>query len=75
MLSPSNRGYDLVTKRNLYERAGVPSYWMLDPDEPSVTVLELGDDSTYTAAATVTGVGVVAVEQPVEVTFRPTDLV
>lgn len=75
VLSPSNRGYDLVTKRNLYERARVPSYWIVDPDEPSVTVLELGDDGHYVEVERVTGTGVVSVTQPCEVGFSPVDLV
>lgn len=74
VLSPSNRGYDLVTKRNLYERAGVPGYWIVDPDEPSVTVLQLIDGG-YAESVTVTGSGVVAVDEPFTVTFRPVDLV
>lgn len=75
VLSPSNRGYDLVTKRNLYESAGVPSYWVVDPDEPSVTVLELGDDGHYVEVERVTGTGVVSVTRPHELTFTPAELV
>ena len=33
ILSPSNRVYDLNVKFARYERAGVPSYWVVDPDE------------------------------------------
>jgi Uma2 family endonuclease len=31
VLSPSNRGLDLMTKRNDYERYGVGEYWIVDP--------------------------------------------
>ncbi|MBO0891505.1 MAG: Uma2 family endonuclease [Acidothermales bacterium] len=75
VLSPSNRGHDLVTERNLYERAKVPSYWIVDPDEPSVTVLELGDDGSYVEVERVTGSGVVSVTKPHEMTFTPAELV
>lgn len=75
VLSPSNRGYDLVTKRNLYERARVPSYWIVDPDEPSVTVLELDDDGRYDEVERVTGGGIVSVVRPCELTFTPAELV
>lgn len=75
VLSPSNRGYDLVTKRNLYERAKVPSYWIVDPDEPAVTVLELGDDGHYVEVERVTGTGIVSVTRPHELTFTPAELV
>jgi Uma2 family endonuclease len=41
ILSPSNRSADLVTKRHVYEQAGVASYWIFEPDEAVLTVLEL----------------------------------
>lgn len=75
VLSPFNRGYDLVTKRNLYERALVPAYWIVEPDEPSVTVLELDGDGHYAEVARVAGSGIVSVAQPCEVRFSPVDLV
>lgn len=31
ILSESTRKYDLVTKRKLYERFGVPEFWVVDP--------------------------------------------
>jgi Uma2 family endonuclease len=31
----------MVTKLNLYEKAGVNEYWMIDPDEKIISVLEL----------------------------------
>jgi Uma2 family endonuclease len=41
ILSPSNRRYDQVRKRELYERFGVPEYWIVDCDERTVKVLRL----------------------------------
>jgi Uma2 family endonuclease len=41
VLSPSNRATDLVTKRRLYEKAGVESYWIFEPVEAVLTVLDL----------------------------------
>lgn len=52
--SPSTRLYDLGTKRLVYEAAGVPAYWLLDPDAPSLTVLHL-DEGRYVEHAVVTG--------------------
>jgi Uma2 family endonuclease len=36
----SNRSHDMVTKLNLYEKAGVNEYWMIDPEEQIITTLE-----------------------------------
>ena len=56
----SNRRSDLVRKRELYEAAGIPEYWILDGDADTITPLALGDDGAYrersalTAADTLT---------------------
>jgi len=54
VLSPSTRATDLTLKRHVFEQAGVVSYWLLDPDAPSLTVLELVDGA-YREVAVVTG--------------------
>ena len=52
--SPSTARIDRTLKRDVYERAGVPAYWLVDPVAPRVTVLELRD-GTYEEVATVGG--------------------
>jgi len=47
ILSPSNRGHDLELKRQLYEQSGVPEYWIVDPDDQSVTRYRLQADKTF----------------------------
>ena len=44
ILSPSTRRHDRFTKFNLYQRAGVREYWIVDPDSKDVQsfVLEEG---------------------------------
>jgi Uma2 family endonuclease len=44
--SPSTALIDLNRKKAAYERFGVPSYWILNPDppRPELTVFELRDD-------------------------------
>ena len=54
VLSPSTRATDLTLKRHVLEQAGVASYWLLDPDAPSLTVLELVD-GVYVEVAVATG--------------------
>ena len=41
ILSPGTARRDLGTKRALYEEAGVPEYWIVDPETASVEVLAL----------------------------------
>ena len=38
ILSPSNPRHDTVLKLELYRRAGVGEYWIVDPEERQVTV-------------------------------------
>ena len=47
VLSPSNRGHDLLTKRALYARAGVREYWIVDPASQTVEVLTLDRDAFH----------------------------
>lgn len=73
VLSPSNRTTDLVTKRVDYAAAGIPSYWLVDPEVPSVTVLEL-EGNAYAEAAVVRGDEPYAVTEPFAVTVVPSAL-
>jgi Uma2 family endonuclease len=40
LVSPSNRRRDTVEKVRLYHRAGVVHYWLVDPEEQSLIVLQ-----------------------------------
>jgi Uma2 family endonuclease len=75
-ISPSSRRIDRLTKLSVYEDAGVPSYWLVDPDlkEPSVTALELVN-GRYREVAKVSGAQSWTAECPFPVTIRPDDLV
>ncbi|BCB86035.1 hypothetical protein Psuf_033480 [Phytohabitans suffuscus] len=53
VLSPSNARQDLVLKRDEYAIAGIPLYWILDPNKRTLTVLELAADGRYREAAVV----------------------
>ena len=48
ILSPSTMRHDRFTKFNLYQRAGVREYWIVNPAEKSVQVFLL-EDGHYTA--------------------------
>jgi Uma2 family endonuclease len=47
ILSPSNRGHDLLTKRALYARAGAREYWIVDPVQRTIEVLTLDRDAFH----------------------------
>jgi Uma2 family endonuclease len=74
VFSPSTRGRDRVVKRRAYERAGVPSYWLVDPEIPSLTALELTDGS-YVEVAHVEGEQAWTSRQPFPITVVPAALV
>lgn len=74
VLSPSTRRVDLLLKRSRYEAAGVPSYWVVDPEGPSLTVLELVD-SRYVETARAVGDAAVELQRPCPLTVVPRALV
>jgi Uma2 family endonuclease len=69
VLSSSTRRRDLLGKKSLYAEAGVPSYWIVEPEEPSLTVLTLRDGD-YIETAQVRGSEELAVADPFPCTLR-----
>jgi len=74
VLSPFNRDHDLVAKRDVYQAAGVPSYWIIDPDEPGITVLEL-QQGKYVDIAHAVGAEEIHITKPYEIALVPNELV
>jgi len=54
ILSPSSGQRDLTEKMNLYEQAGVPEYWIVDPTHRTIMVFRLGENGSYGRPATYT---------------------
>ena len=73
VLSPSTRRFDLVLKRSRYEAAGCPSYWVVDPDEPSIVAWELRDGS-YVEVGRASGEESLALTAPFRVEVVPVRL-
>ncbi len=49
IVSEENRPHDIKKKRVEYARAGIPEYWIVDPEEETITVLTLKPrGKTYT---------------------------
>jgi Uma2 family endonuclease len=74
VLSPSTRRKDQLLKRSKYEDSGIKSYWMVDPTESSIEVLELVEGS-YRTVARVTGEDEVSIAVPFPVRIQPAALI
>lgn len=74
-LSRSTRRFDLTLKRQIYAEMGIPSYWLVDINEPSVLVLELGPDGGYDERSRVVDADTCQLERPFPVTFAAAQLV
>jgi Uma2 family endonuclease len=44
VVSPSKPDHDLVTKRQEYAQAGIPEYWVVNPETETIIVLRLEHD-------------------------------
>lgn len=73
VLSRSSRSTDRSLKRFIYEETGVAHYWIVDPEAPSVTLLELREGA-YVETATVRGSDVLHVTSPVALDLVARDL-
>jgi Uma2 family endonuclease len=73
ILSPSSRIVDLVLKRELYEQAGVASYWVVDPAVPSITAWVL-TGGRFGEPRMVTGDSALVADLPFSVTVVPSAL-
>ena len=71
--SPSTALIDLNRKKAVYEKFGVPSYWIVNPDQPQpgLTVFELRDGRYSLAVETP---GSFTVDRPFTATIAPADL-
>lgn len=74
VLSPSTRRFDLMLKHSRLEAAGCASYWVVDPNVPSLIAWELRDGA-YVEVANVTGDEVFHGRLPYPVDVAPTELV
>ena len=71
--SPSTALIDLNRKKAAYQKFGVPSYWIVDPEpaRPELTVFELGDNGHVLEA---TSTQPITVSHPFPVTIAPAAL-
>ena len=74
VLSPSSRRKDAIYKRSKYEDEGVASYWIVDPEAPSILALDLVD-GRYEIVGEALGDQAVTLENPFPVTIVPSGLI
>jgi Uma2 family endonuclease len=77
VLSPYSLLRDLNLKKAAYERFGIPSYWVVDPDvdRPVLHAFELNDEGAYTEVARVAGAEMFRASKPFSVEIVPDRLV
>jgi Uma2 family endonuclease len=74
VLSPSTRRIDLLLKRDRLQFAGCRSYWVVDPDEPSILAWDLVD-GVYVEVGRAAGAEHLHLTRPVDVVVKPGELV
>ena len=73
VLSPSTRSIDVHLKRARYEAAGCASYWVVDPDLPSIRTWTL-IEGRYVDAGAASGAEPLEVVAPLPLTLVPDEL-
>lgn len=74
VLSRSTAFGDLNDRKEKYERFGVPSYWVVDPLEPSLIAFELDEGGRYRIIAKVVGDERFEPTRPFPVSFSVNEL-
>jgi Uma2 family endonuclease len=70
----SDRSRDTVLKHHKYAAAGLPRYWVIDPDGPTITVYRLEEGDYVVAGHHLSGVAVNLDVGPVDLAIDPADL-
>jgi Uma2 family endonuclease len=75
VVSPSSKTHDRVTKRDVYARLGIPSYWLVDSKRPgAILALTLDPSGVYVPAAEAVGDEELEVNQPFPMRITPAAL-
>lgn len=74
MLSPSTRSIDQVLKYARYAEAGVDHYWIVDPDEASLTAYRRRTNNLYEQIAHVVGDDAYRATEPFPILITPSEL-
>ncbi len=74
VLSPSTRRIDLLLTRDRLQSAGCRSYWVVDPDEPSILAWDLVD-GVYEEIGRAAGAEHLHLTRSADVVVKPSELV
>jgi len=72
--SPSTWRVDRFLKHARYAAGGIASYWIVDPEAPSITAWRLAEDGSYEEVAHAVGDEPFHANDPVSVTIVPSGL-
>jgi Uma2 family endonuclease len=71
----TDRGADLLRKHRKYAEAGLPRYWVIDPDPIEIVTFVLDDHGSYRETGRHLGDAETTIDAgPITITLRPTDL-
>lgn len=73
--SPASDLVDRSLKRSVCARHGIAGYWLVDPETPALTALELDEAGDYRTVADVVGAEMFAPSRPFPVRVSPLALV
>jgi Uma2 family endonuclease len=73
VLSETNKRNDLVLKRQDYAASRIPVYWIVDPDQKTLTVLSLGPEASYREQAVVRPGQTWTTDSPFPLTLDPAE--
>ncbi|MDO5697631.1 MAG: Uma2 family endonuclease [Dermatophilus congolensis] len=74
VLSPSTRRVDLGAKKEAYETAGIADYWVLDPDERTITAWQLDSSGRYREVTHAAGDELLTATAPFDISLSPAQL-
>jgi Uma2 family endonuclease len=70
----SDRSRDTVLKHHKYSAAGLPRYWVIDPDGPTITVYRLEGNDYVVAGHHLPGVAITLDVGPMTLAIDPSEL-
>lgn len=74
VLSPSTRAFDLLLKKDRFQRAGCSHYWVIDPVVPAISTWQL-ENGIYAESGSATGDETLAIDSPFRLELTPVSLI